>query len=143
MANLVGKIPGILNARFPDQNKPRVVMSDRGPAFYSTGVGQITPEYKTALQSNGLRPMMGDDAQVQSGDSQEVMLHETAVAWLRRRLALTLPAKPWLETREEFGSRLKQRTQHVNDKYDVQSFCRDFPQRIEELIEREGNRLRK
>ena len=86
---------------------------------------------------------MGDDAQVQSGDSQEVMLHETAVAWLRRRLALTLPAKPWLETREEFGSRLKQCAQHVNDTYDVESLCRDFPQRIDELIEREGNRLRK
>ena len=143
VAILVDKIPAIVNARFPGQNKPRVVMSDRGPAFYHTGSGQITPEYKAALQSNGLRPMMGDDARVQSGDSQEVMLHETAVAWLRRRLALTLPAKPWLETREEFGSRLKQCAQHVNDTYDVESLCRDFPQRIDELIEREGNRLRK
>ena len=41
----ISKIPGILNARFPNENKPRIVMSDRGPAFYHSGTGRITPDY--------------------------------------------------------------------------------------------------
>ena len=56
----VSKIPGILNVRFPNENKPRIVMSDRGPAFYHSGTGKITPDYKKSLHRHGLRALMGD-----------------------------------------------------------------------------------
>ena len=118
-------------------------MTDRGPAFYHASTGKITPEYKAALSQYGLRAMMGDDASQQSGDSQEVMLHETAVAWLRDRLKLSLPPSPWLETREMYGERLKRCTQWVNDNYDVEGLCRGFPSRLDALIEKKGDRLRK
>ena len=39
---------------------------------------------------------MGDDASVQPGRMQEVILHETAVARIRGRLTSTAPSEPWL-----------------------------------------------
>ena len=117
-------------------------MSDRGPAFYHPATDQITAGYSAALAAHGLRPMMGDDASKQEGDSQEVMLHETAIAWLRKCLSLSLPKCPWLETREEYGTRLKREAQYVNEKYDVDGLCRRFPSRMGKLVELDGGRLK-
>ena len=139
----ISKIPGILNARFPNENKPRIVMSDRGPAFYHSGTGAITPDNKESLHRHGLRALLGEDASKQSRDSQEVLSHETAVAWLRRRLAMSLPARPWLETREEFGVRLKEQAAYINNKFNVDALCRAFPLRLDQLIAEEGDRIRK
>ena len=72
-----------------------------------------------------------------------MMLHEAAVAWFRARLTLTLPKAPWLETREEFRSRLKQQAAYINEHYAVENLCREFPQRLETLIARSGDGLRK
>ena len=69
------------------------------------------------------------------------MLHETAVAWLRRRLALTVPARPWLETRAQYGRRLKAQVAYVNKHYDVGSLSRAFPARLSQLLATEGGRL--
>ena len=85
VGDAVSKIPHVLNVRFPNAAKPRIVMSDRGPAFYHAATGHITPEYKAALGKHGLRAMMGDDASAQCGDLQEAMLHATAMAWFRYR----------------------------------------------------------
>ena len=63
--------------------------------------------FRQALRDHGLRAFMGDDASLQPGALQEVMLHETAVAWCRYKLARCLPARPWLETPEEYRTRLK------------------------------------
>ena len=68
----------------------------RGP----TNSGKITKEFKGALREHDLRTVMGDDAGKQPGSLQEVLLHETAVAWIRRRLACTVPVNCWEETRE-------------------------------------------
>ena len=140
---LVQRVPPMLNVRFGREAKPRILMTDRGPAFYQAATGHIVPEYKAALDRHGLRAVMGEDASDQSGDSQEVMLHETAVAWLRKPLALSLPAQPWLETREAFGSRLKAGAAFINETYDVDALCREFPDRLQQLLDREGDRLRK
>ena len=80
-------------------------MTDKGKGFYD-GTGRITDEYATALSENGLRPLMGQNNVVQPGDCQELMLHETAVAWVRRKVARCLPAEPWKETRDEFEARV-------------------------------------
>ena len=118
-------------------------MSDRGPAFYQSVTGKITRDYKESLHRRGLRALMGEDASKQSGGSQEVLLHETAVARLRRRLAMSLPAKPWLEIREEFGARLKEQAAYINNKFNVDALCRAFPLRLDQLIAKEGDRIRK
>ena len=83
----------------------------------------------------------GDDASAQPGKLQEVMLHETAVAWIRHRLARSVPARPWDETREEYTSRLKAICTDINDTLDVQGLCQALPKRIAQLIETKGDRL--
>ena len=86
---------------------------------------------------------MGDDASLQPGALQEVMLHETAVAWCRYKLARCLPARPWLETPEEYRARLKAAVAEVNATHDVDSLCKELPARVAQLILAEGGRLAK
>ena len=57
---------------------------------------------------------MGDNAIVQPGHMQEVLLHETAVLWIRLRLASTVPNKAWLETKEQYASRLRTDVGNIN-----------------------------
>ena len=71
-----------------------------------------------------------------------MMLHETAVSWMRRRLARTLPAKPWEETRQEYASRLKACCDEINRDLDVGALCRAFPRRIQNLVKEKGGRLK-
>ena len=74
---------------------------------------------------------------------QEMMLHETAVAWIRRGLTWSLPRKPWEETVEEYGSRLKEVVRMVNENYDVEDLCRALPSRVQKLVESKGDKLNK
>ena len=84
---------------------------------------------------------MGTNAARQPGDLKELMLHETAVAWLTQRLAATTPARAWEETPEQFGGRLKDAAAYVNEHYAVEALCRALPARVRKLRERDGGRL--
>ena len=86
---------------------------------------------------------MGDDASLQPGALQEVMLHETAVAWCRYKLARCVPARAWLETPEEYRSRLKAVVAEVNANHDVDALCKELPARVAQLLLAEGGRLAK
>ena len=57
------------------------------------------------------------------------MLHETAVAWVRQRLAKTLPRASWEETVGKYHGRLKACAAYINATYDVQGLCLSFPDR--------------
>ena len=103
----------------------------------------ITPKFREALRRHDLRAFLGDDATAQPGNLAQVLLHETAVAWTRHRLTLSLPAAPWEEeTREAFGARLREAARYSNANYDVEGLCRSFPKRIQDLVDREGDNLR-
>ena len=115
---------------------------DRGKSFYNTGTGRITTDYKDALKAHGFKAALGEDANTQQGRLQELMLHETAVSWMRRRLARTVPAQAWAETRQEYTSRLKACCDEINADLDVEGLCRDFPKRICQLVKNEGGRLK-
>ena len=84
-----------LSVRFPEGDLQRVVFTDRGAGFYNPGSGRITSEYRTALDTHGLQAFMGESAAVQPGKLSELMLHETAVSWVRVLRSSTLPARPW------------------------------------------------
>ena len=86
---------------------------------------------------------MGLDATRQAGGMKDVMLHETAVAWLDKRLKLTTPAKAWEETPEELGARLWQACEYINANYEVEGLCKELPGRLQKLREVQGGRLRK
>ena len=85
---------------------------------------------------------MGCNAAKQPGSCQDLMLHETAVAWLRTRLATSTPTKCWEETREQYGLRLKRCCEEVNKDCDVEGLCKQFPKRVKLLKEKEGDRLK-
>ena len=140
LAILVAKARASLNIRFRG-NQPDILFTDHGPGFYRTKSGKITPEYKEALAEDSLKAYMGDDASNQPGDLKDLMLHETAVAWLTNRLKVTTPAKAWEETAEAFGTRLKAATDYVNDEYNLENLQRELPERLVKLANQGGGRI--
>ena len=72
-----------------------------------------------------------------------MMLHETAVAWVRNREKVTQPRHPEKETPEEYWARLCGIAQFINANYDVESLCRELPQRLQKLVDRGGDRIGK
>ena len=120
-----------------------LVCRDRGAGFYISGDGTIIVEYKAVLQRHRLRAFNGDDASIQPGSLSDLMLHETAVSCIRHKEGLTLPRRPWTESREAFAVRLKQIVAAINDEHDVDGLCRELPMRISKLIEKKGGKLRK
>ena len=141
-ALLVEKVRAAINVRCQAASRqPKHIFVDRGKGFYAPASGQITAKYSTALAEYEFVPMMGQNARLQPGNLSEVLLHETAVSWLRVRLAETVPAKAWAETREEYSTRLRQCCQTVNKFYNVDGLCRDFPMCVAKLKDRKGGRL--
>ena len=139
---LVSKVRAAVNIRFQGgPSKPDTVWIDRGKGFYSPCAGGITAEYKQALKDNRLKPAMGDDASIQPGSLQELMLHETSVAWIRHRLAKSVPTRAWEESRDAYTARLKGVVDDINRNCDVEGLCRAFMTRINKLVERKGGRL--
>ena len=70
-----------------------------------------------------------------------VMLHETVVAWARNLMTKSTPAKPWEESPELFGRRLKEAFAFMNDNYNVEGLSRELPDRVQTLVEADGDRL--
>ena len=60
------------------------------------------------------------------GQFQELMLHGTAVSWMRERLKKKVPKKAWEETVDAYRSRLKARAAHIKR----QARCRRAMQRV-------------
>ena len=130
---MVGRVRAALNIRFQGASPPKLLFTDRGNGFYNSGTGKITARYKAALREHGLKAFFGADAAVHLGQLQEVMLHETAVWWMRVRLAQTLPKKAWEETTAAYASRLKACASYINDHHNVEGLCKALPGRLELL----------
>jgi len=141
MPAFVARIRAAINIRCQEEDKPKVLFVDRGKAFYVCNTGYITDEFSAALDEHGLKTFMGKDAAKQPGELKELMLHETAVAWIRLRQTVTTPREPWAETVEEFGQRMRTIAAYINENYDVDGLCREFPDRVQELVDRKGERL--
>ena len=94
-AILVSKVRAALNIRFQGSDAPGILFTDRGQGFYNNNCGHITRLYKAALAEHDLKAYYGDDASIQPGNLQEIMLHETAVAWIRRREAVAQKRQSW------------------------------------------------
>ena len=142
-AVLIDKVRATLNRHFRGDDKPDVVFTDRGQGFFNIGNGKVTSAYSSALQANGLRAFMGADASRLPRDLKELVLHETAVAWLTNRLTVTTPRKAWEESPLAFQQRLRDACEYINTHYNVVSLCRELPQRVSALRQCEGGRLRK
>ena len=74
----------------------------------------------------------------------DLLLHETAVAWLRKGMAKEKPdVPPWEETQQQWTLRIRRVVQKINDDFNVRGLCREFRARLEETAATEGERLRK
>ena len=85
---------------------------------------------------------MGENTVVQPGSMQDVLLHETAVSWLRHRLAQSTLKKRWEESRLEYGRRLKRCCEDVNRDLNVEGLCRGLTKRLKLLRDKGGDRLK-
>ena len=100
---LVAQVRTALNKRFRTADRmPGVIFTDRGRGFYEPNSGKMTEQYSRGLRAHNLRALMGENAAVQPGSMQDVLLHETAVSWIRLRLDRTVPQKSWEESREQY-----------------------------------------
>lgn len=140
---LLQRVRAAVNIRCQTADKPKTLFVDRSKAFYVTNSGVITGEFKEALRMHGFKAFMGDDASEQPGTLQELFLHETLVAWIRHRLAQTVPKKPWDETEEQYGQRLRGVVAYINEHYDVAGLCSEFPDRVDTLLSEGGGKLKK
>ena len=140
---LVPKVKTALNIRFQGASAPNMLFVDRGCGFYDIKTGRITAEYKAALRANGLRAFWGDDASRQPGKCGDMMLHETVVGWIRFCERRSLPKKPWEETEEQFEARLRGIAQKINTEYNLEGLCRELPERVDKLVDAEGEKIGK
>ena len=84
---------------------------------------------------------MGDDASIQPGSLRELVRHETSVAWIKHRLAKSVPTRAWEETRDAYTARLKRVVDDISRSCDVEVLRRALTTRIDKLVERQGGRL--
>ncbi len=146
---LVNNLPGLLRKMLGPQAKmPRTIFSDRGPGFYHRKWGTITGDYESACRSENFKPWAGSNSKAgpraQPPDIGDVLLHETAIAWLRRQEEKSRPTAPWQETTKELERRLQKAVKHINATHDVRGLCMEFNQRLSDLVHKTmGDRLPK
>ena len=80
LAVFARRLPGILARMLgPSAPLPRCVFTDRGTGMYNP-VGKVVHEYADAIDEGGFKLYWGTDAQRQSPDMGDILLHETAVS---------------------------------------------------------------
>ena len=91
LAAFVQRLPGILRKMLgPETRLPRMLFTDRGTGMYNPA-GKIVAKYRQAVKDAGFHVFWGDDASQQSPDMGDLLLHETAVAWLRKKMRKEKP----------------------------------------------------
>ena len=144
MTMFVQRLPAILRKMLgPDARLPRTIFTDRGTGMYSSQ-GRVVKAYGAAVKAAGFKLFWGDDASQQSPDMPDLLLHETAVAWFRKKMRKQRPVcAPWEETHAQWIARARLVVAHVNANHRVDKLCQQFPQRLQACKDSAGERLRK
>ena len=142
---VVPKLPGILKKMLGrDATYPDYVFTDRGPGYYHPSSGTINPGYFAALKEHGFTPWAGEHSKWQPPDLPDVLLHETAVSWVRKYLkqhpVKLMPSMD--ENIRRVTSVLQEACLHINTHYEVDDLCNSLPDRLNLLKEKEGERLK-
>lgn len=146
---MVRHLPALLTKMLGRAAKlPRTIFSDRGPGFFHRKWGTITGDFETACRECGFKPWAGTNAKkgprAQPRDIGDVLLHETAISWLRREEEKSRPLRPWEETPEELNRRIQLIVSRINREFDVRGLCMEFPDRLTALVRTtHGDRLPK
>ena len=144
MAMFVQRLPDILRRMLgPGARLPRTIFTDRGTGLYSSR-GNAVRAYSAAVKAAGFKLFWGDDASQQSPDMPDLLLHETAVAWFRKKLSKQRPAcVPWEETQAQWTARARHVVAFLNENHRADRLCQQFPQRLRACKDSDGERLRK
>ena len=119
---------------------PRVLMTDRGTGMYAPS-GLVVHAYEHAVRECGFKLFWGADAKKQAPEMPDLLLHETAVSWVRNVLRRSKPeVLPWKETPAQWSRRLLRAVDAANQ-HDVEGLCADFPNRVEECLAASGAKL--
>ena len=141
MAVVVRRLSGRLREMLGnDARLPRTLMTDRGTGMYAPS-GRVTGAYDCAVRECGFKLFWGPDAKQQSPEMPDLLLHETAVSWVRNKLRRAKPeTMPWKETPAQWSRRMMAAVGEAN-LGDVDGLCRQFPERLEECVAAGGNKL--
>ena len=136
---LAMRLPDTLNRMLGKSvRKPRTSFTDRGPGFYHRRWGTTTGDYESACRELGFKAWAGSNSKYgprsQPPDLADVLLHETAVSWLRRQEEQTRPTKPWEESPQDLAVHLQQGVNRINRSFDVRGLCMELPRRLELLV---------
>ena len=103
--------------------------------------GRVTGAYDRAVRECGFKLFWGPDAKQQSPEMPDLLLHETAVSWVRNKLRRAKPeTMPWKETPAQWSRRMMAAVGEAN-LGDVDGLCKQFPERLEECVAAGGNKL--
>ena len=126
-----------------DAALPRVTFTDRGTGMY-VPTGRIVHAFRDALNAAGFRAYWGEDARAQAPDMGDLLLHETAVSWFQSTMRRGKPVvHPWEEPRAQWAARAARCVRRINQEYDVAGRCREFPSRLQQCKDKQGERLKK
>ena len=141
MATVVRRLGGRLRDMLGDDARlPRTLMTDRGTGMYAPS-GRVTNAYDCAVDECGFKLFWGPDAKQQSPEMPDLLLHETAVSWVRNALRRMKPeTMPWKEGPAQWSRRMMRAVGEANLS-DVNGLCRQFPERVEECIAAGGAKL--
>ena len=144
MGHFARRVPSILNLG-SSAAKPKVLYSDRGPGMFVPRTGQATGSYAEGMEAAGLCLYIGADASAQPSDLADFLLHETAIACLKRNLnaAASPESKPWQETHKQFQKRVSRVVREANKKCEFDLLCCEYLTRLEELVTKKADRLKK
>lgn len=109
-----------------------------GCAFHTS----CLPE--AALAKAGFRAFAGSDASKQPPDVPDVLPHETVAGWVRKYMKQRpfRRTEDMAENEQRFRQTMTACAKHINANFDVESLCRSFPKRLQELEAAKGSRLR-
>ena len=144
MAQMVSKLPQVLEDMLGDGPKPRVVFSDRGPGFYQGSHGAICGAYSRALTKDGFRPFAGANASWQPPDIADLLLHESVAGNIRRYFRRN-PIKWGCDLKvnyKKFVQKMKECEVHLNTHHNLKSLSRAFPNRVKKMVKEKGRRQR-
>ena len=107
-------------------------------------ISQQLALYAAALRQAGFRPFAGSCAASQPADCPDLLLHETAVGWIRK----FFKRHPFHRSKglEHNLARVKTLmatcVEHINGQYDVEALCSAWPRRLEEVVLANGERMK-
>ena len=142
MATAVRRLEGRLRDMLGnDARLPRTLMTDHGTGMYAPS-GRVTAAYDCAGDQCGFKLFWDPGAKQQSPEMPDLLLHETAASWVCNALRRIKPeTMPWKESPAQWSRRMMQAVGEAN-LGDVDGLCRSFKQRVQKIVERDGDRIR-